>query len=143
MRFLLLLQVDIFSNDSQTVLMFAAQGGHTKLAKQLIDLGCPVDARDVHGSSPLCYATRYCHTTTAQLLLSEGCDVNVQADFGWTPLMYVAQSGDVALCRALIESGCDLHASNDVGATALSIAQSLQQEKVVQVINTALELGGL
>ena len=61
---------DIMVTDfsGRTVLMFAAQNGDTELARQLIELGAPVNAVDKHGRCALDFAKACRHTGCVELL---------------------------------------------------------------------------
>ena len=63
---------DIMVTDfsGRTVLMFAAQNGDAKLARQLIELGAPVNAVDKLGRRALDFA-KACRNTECVALLSE------------------------------------------------------------------------
>ena len=61
-------------NKGSTVLMYAAQNGHTEIAKLLLSAGADINVRDNYGFTSLIYAAYYGHTEIAKLLIDAGAD---------------------------------------------------------------------
>lgn len=57
----------------------AALTGDVELMEMLIDNGADVDARDVHGYTPLLLAIQEGNTDIAKTLIANGADVNARA----------------------------------------------------------------
>jgi len=57
----------------------AAVAGDVELVEMLIENGADVDARDVHGYTPLILAIQAGHTDIAKVLVTHGADVNARA----------------------------------------------------------------
>eukprot|EP00919_Chromeraceae_sp_WS-2016_P035372 GHVR01083798.1.p1 GENE.GHVR01083798.1~~GHVR01083798.1.p1 ORF type:complete len:108 (-),score=7.71 GHVR01083798.1:148-471(-) len=60
-----------------TPLIRASEGGHTDIARLLIDKGADVNSEDNNGT-PLICASKGGHTDIARLLIDKGVDVNTE-----------------------------------------------------------------
>ncbi len=88
---------------NETALHFAAAGGHSAVARLLLDRGAAVNSTTVGGETPLHWATRGGHVDCVQLLLERGADVVAANTTGDTPLRYAAQDGHAACVELLLE----------------------------------------
>jgi len=68
----------------RTPLHWCADGGHAKIALQLIVLGASVDARDESGQTPLHYATICESADVCKLLMRSGADIAIADEAGET-----------------------------------------------------------
>jgi hypothetical protein len=83
--------VDFADSSGETALMHACKGGHTAVAKHLIDAGCNIDA------------------------------VSSSESDEWTALMYACYFGATDIVTLLATSGVDAAKTNAKGQTALSL----------------------
>ena len=68
-------------------LIYAAENGHTEIAKLLIEAGTDVNAQSHEGYTALMLASGKSHTEIVKLLIEAGVEVNVQNKFGETALI--------------------------------------------------------
>lgn len=71
-------------DDGQPLLIRAAQNGHIRVMKLLLDRGADVNIRDDKGLTALFVAASLSDPKMVQLLLSKGADVNIKTDDGFT-----------------------------------------------------------
>ena len=95
--------------------------------------GAEVNARTVHGITPLHSAAGISPLVVIELLLGAGALVNVQDKYGWTPLHNAAQiNNDPAVIRALVSAGAEVDAQDESGWTPLHwAAQSTDNPAIV------------
>jgi ankyrin repeat protein len=98
----------------------AAYGGDIEVVKEFLAAGTDVNAKTMHGGTPLRDART---KEIAELLIAKGADVNVKDKRGFTPLHYKARGGRNEIAELLISKGADVNAKNDEGKTALDEAK--------------------
>ena len=98
-----------------------AEKGHLDVARDLIEAGADVNAKDNNGLTPLCFCAAKGHLDVARALIEAGADVNAKKDNGVTPLHMCAYYGHLEVSRALIEKGADVNAKEDDGVTPLYV----------------------
>lgn len=69
-----------------TALLYATRDGHTNVARQLLDAGADIEARNANDTTPLTLAIMNANTELALLLVERGADVNSMDWYGQTPL---------------------------------------------------------
>ncbi|KDQ05848.1 hypothetical protein BOTBODRAFT_39942 [Botryobasidium botryosum FD-172 SS1] len=112
---------DIEKRDSlgRTKLHHAIRVKDLQLAKQLVEQGADVRARDGHGSEPLHFLARletdYLDILSPspfaeiiQVLLSAGAELNAQGQRGLPPLYHAYQQNSSLIFRLLVDAGADL-----------------------------------
>uniref|UniRef100_A0A8C1MQ47 Ankyrin repeat and sterile alpha motif domain containing 6 n=1 Tax=Cyprinus carpio TaxID=7962 RepID=A0A8C1MQ47_CYPCA len=142
-----------------SVLTMAVRGGHTHVAKLLLENGAFVDDFDhlavaegnasgnnnVHGDNgktfleitPLLAAAQHGHEAVVRLLLEWGADVNFcQKSTGWSALMLAAAGGTVSVTQQLVERGADADHLNVLGKTAFEVALQLQHKEVKNYLDS-------
>ncbi|RYP76681.1 hypothetical protein DL771_001603 [Monosporascus sp. 5C6A] len=90
--------------DSETLLRWAAKGGHEAVVQQLLETGADVYARDKDGRTALSYAAERGHEAVVQQLLETGADVHARDKDGRTALSYAAERGHEAVMQLLFKS---------------------------------------
>ena len=98
----------------------AAYGGDIEAVKEFLAAGTDVNAKTMHGGTPLRNAKT---KEIAELLIAKGADVNVKDKRGFTPLHYAAWGGRNEIAELLISKGADVNAKNDEGKTPLDRAK--------------------
>jgi ankyrin repeat protein len=87
----------------------AAEAGDVPLVQDLLDSGCPVNAFDELGKTPLHYAVLGEHLAVVDCLLRRGADINARDErvIGDTPLGEAASTCTLRMARHLVEAGAD------------------------------------
>jgi ankyrin repeat protein len=120
-----------------TTLMMAAHAGDLELARDLLDRGSPLEARDEDGYTALMYAANAGREDAAGLLVDAGSDPNARDNDDSTPLMFASQHGRTELVRALLEHGADASIRGSHGLTALGFARQNGHEETAAVLEAA------
>ena len=97
------------------VLHWAAENGLTEIARQLLDQGSDVNARDNFSNTPLHLAARL--PEMLELLLSRGAQPGARNAFGNTPLHLAV--GNRRAVELLLAAGADARARNLFDKTPL------------------------
>lgn len=92
-----------------TPLHLAAQKGHLKIAKYLIEHGANSEARAKENQTPLYSAASEGNLGIVKLLIERGVKVDPKASRGFTPLVVAAAGGRAQIVEELIKSGADLN----------------------------------
>jgi ankyrin repeat protein len=87
----------------------AADAGDLPAVQELLGGGCPVNAFDELGKTPLHYAVLGEHFAVVDYLLRKGADINAHDEqkIGDTPLGEAAGTCSLQMARLLVESGAD------------------------------------
>ena len=85
----------------------AAKAGDLTVAKQLLDQGASVSARNRFGNTAFIYAARHGHIALAKLLLERGSDINQQNVNQETALFGAVENEQVKMVDWLIGMGSD------------------------------------
>jgi len=109
--------------------------GHTDTTKSPIAEGKVINARNIHGQTPLHLAAEKGNCDVVQLLLESGAEENaVAADSGCTSLHYAASLGHVDLCELLVRYGADSDVQNSRLETPLHLAVARGHTEVVALL---------
>ena len=100
-------------------LMVATQGNHIELAKELIEAGADVNARDELQGTPYLYAGAEGRTEILKLTLAHGADLKSVNRFEGTALIPAAEKGHLENVRVLLKTDIDINHVNRPGWTAL------------------------
>jgi len=115
-------RLEDFADPRFTGLHVAAAEGRVKITEALLDLGAPVDARDLDGWTALMIASGRGHTEVVGQLLDKGADVNANNEDGRTALIDASSKGRTEVVRQLLDKGADVNAQDKDGQTALMCA---------------------
>ncbi|RYP23458.1 hypothetical protein DL767_008815 [Monosporascus sp. MG133] len=110
--------------DGETLLRWAAKGGHEAVVQQLLETGADVHARDKDARTALSYAAERGHEAVVQLLLKSG-----QMSLRWA-----VETGDVEVVKLLLDRGADVAVANKDGWTPLIAASSKGHVDVVRLL---------
>jgi uncharacterized protein len=106
-------------------------------AKQLIEDGADIEAKDEHGMTALIIACSKGNLDIARLLIEKGAKVNSTGADGTTPLMATAGSGivySVEIAKLLLEKGAEVAAQNKDGKTAMNVAGAKGDKKLADLL---------
>ena len=90
----------------RTPLMLAAEQGHIKVTKALIEAGADIQVVNRVGFTALIIVAKSSHTAVAKLLIDKGADVNAKCE-GETVLSIAAHHLNLELVNYLISNGAD------------------------------------
>jgi ankyrin repeat protein len=77
-------------------------------------------------------------TEIVKLLIDNGADVNAIRDWdGRSALIWAASHGRTDIVKLLIDNGADVNAKNNKGETALKIATTKNNTKIVDMLKAA------
>jgi uncharacterized protein len=123
----------------------AAQANRVEEARELIEQGADVNAKDGTQQTALHYAAGEgtADPATIELLLDEGARVDALDAQGNTPLIRAARRGYPELVRPLVEAGADVDHVNRLGWTALleSVIFGDGSEPYAQTVRVLVEAG--
>jgi ankyrin repeat protein len=144
--------------EADLALLNANREGNIEAAKQAIDDGADVNAKDEFGWTPLHYATANGHKEVTELLIAKGADVNVKDGDGETPLdqaegetadllrkhggksgaedsIYVAaRVGNIEAVKQHLAAGADVNAMNRGGVTPLLMAADKGHKEIAELL---------
>jgi Ankyrin repeats (3 copies)/Ankyrin repeats (many copies) len=118
-------------------LHLAAEIGDVEVIRKIIEYGVDINAKDLHGCTPLHVASDRSHhkdSSVHRFLLEHGADVNARRVDGSTPLHNASQTGVLEVVRLLLEQGADVKAEDNHGATALQVAETYESEEVKKLL---------
>lgn len=109
----------------------AAEAGDLDLVRELLGQGCPINAFDEVGNTPLHYAVLGEHVTVIDVLLRSGADVNAHDErvIGNTPLGEAVSTCSLRVARLLVEAGADPTIPGWMQLTALDRAKRRRHEE--------------
>ena len=124
----------------QTPLLRAADAGHTKSVRMLLDRGANVKHADDEGRTALSLAAVRGHKVVAKLLLKNGTEMNAQDKKGNTALALAAGKNHDAVVRFLLESGADADLADEDEETPFEKARDRHLDQIVDVFKEVLKL---
>lgn len=121
-------EIDAVFPSGRTALHDAAEKGRIILLKLLIDNNAEIDTQDAAGRSPLDLAVLNGRTQAAEILIEAGASYDPSMQ-----LLMAAKHGveDRDVVRFLKSHGANLDTTDDQGNTALMIATSLNNHRLV------------
>ena len=134
------IQLDIPDKLGKTPLLRAADAGHTKCIRMLLDKGANVKCADEQGRTALSLAAVKGHKVVAKILLKNNAEINVQDKQGNTPLALAAEKNHDAVVRFLLESGADADLPDEDEETPFEKARDRHMDQIVGVFKEVLKL---
>jgi uncharacterized protein len=109
-------------------LLAAAYRNDVAAARDLIEAGADVDAKDSYDGTGLIRAAERVHSAIVERLLETGIDVDHVNRLGWTALLEAVVLGEggrahVRTVRQLVNAGADVGIADEDGVTALEHAR--------------------
>jgi hypothetical protein len=104
--------LEITSLHDETALLLAIAGGHTEIAKALLEAGCRAEP------SWVLQAAGQSEQSEQPPTVLGGRATQV----GWTPVMLACQTGNLAILGRLLDMGASTLPTSPMGKTALEIA---------------------
>ena len=119
-----------------TLLILAARGGHTEIAKRLIDRGADLDVQKTSdgGQTALMLAAWEGHIETVKFLIDRGADFDITDNYGMTALRRAANEGHTEIVKLLIDRGADCDIIDNYGMTALRRAIKEGHTEIVKLL---------
>lgn len=110
-----------------TALHFAATGGSTEIATDLLQLGAEVNAADACDETALHFAARAGHVSMCDLLLNKGASVNPLNEQDMTPLVVAGHARQEATCRFLVDHGANAGGMADEDLPLMVVGQVMRK----------------
>ncbi|KAJ5613660.1 C2H2 type zinc finger domain protein [Penicillium herquei] len=124
------------SRDQQACLIRAVCDGEVEEVNSLLQRGADPDLRDRWNVTPLFWAAFYGQSAVVELLIERNVDVNAANSDNRTPLFQASIRGLIEVAKLLIEKGADPQLQDRWGETALLWADRLQDDDILNVLNT-------
>ena len=134
------IEIDIPDKLGQTPLLRAADAGHTKCLRKLLNKGANVMHVDNEGRTALSLAAIQGHKVVAKLLLKNDAGINAQDKKGNTPLALAAEKNHDAVVSFLLESGADADLPDEDEETPFEKARDRHMDQIVEVFKEVLKL---
>jgi len=116
---------------------------NTEIIEYLLSKGANPNMKSDSGATPLMNNAKWGTKETVNLLLSAGANINEQDNIGNTPLIYAVNKNlsrdnnlRIDVVKLLIEKGANPNIQNKQGQTAFSIAASLGDNEVYQILQS-------
>jgi ankyrin repeat protein len=124
-----------------SILLDAVSGGNATVVQILAEAGADPNAVDDKGHTPLMRAAAEGKAETIPVLVQHGAKVDAANEspraYRETALMLAAHHGNPDAARALIDAGADINLRSSDDETALDIAESEGDWRVVEVLEAA------
>jgi ankyrin repeat protein len=113
---------DVVTSDSTeaSVLLVAAQAGHTQMVELLLSFGASLELPRKGGATPLFVACAKGHVGVVRVLLAAGADFCAEKSNGATPLIIAAQEGHIVCVQLLLQQLQQLQQLPGAGGTPRS-----------------------
>lgn len=119
-----------------TALMIASQVGNEKLVEYLIQNGADINLITNDGADAFIWAAQNGNVSCAALLLDAGADINHMDNDG-TALHNATREGKYDSVKFLLEKGIDYNLKNQKGETALDIAKTKDNKRIISLLQNA------
>ena len=134
------IELDVSDKIGQTPLLRAADAGHAKCIRMLLEKGANVKHADHKGRTALALASSKGHKVVAKLLLKNNAEINKQDGRGNTSLALAAEKGHDAVVRVLLESGADADLADEDEETPFEKARDRHMDEVARVFKEVLKV---
>ena len=121
-------------SEGKTLLCLAAEHGHERMVKLLLDKGADVNAQDGEYGNALRAASARGHETVVKLLLDRNANVNAQGRRYGNALQQASAKGHKAVVKLLLDRGADVNAQGRRYDNALQAASAGGYEAVVKLL---------
>jgi len=108
--------------DCCNTLFSAAENGHLKCMKKLLDNDVDIESENGKGDTALVIATRHDQIECMGLLLDRNADIEKDDISGGTPLIIASRRGKIEMLRLLLDRNANIESKDNNGATALIVA---------------------
>ena len=136
--------VNAENNRGQALFDGVFKGGYNPeefiIARDLLDRGADVNARDKDHDTPLLLASHSLYPKSVQVLLDHGADIHARGNRGQTPLHLVIKSGyysdefGFGIAQLLLERGMDVNVQDKDLETPLHLASYHLRLKLVRLL---------
>ncbi len=135
--------IDVRNARGQTALLVSVWNNDVETARQLIEAGADVNAKDDIEDSPYLLAGARGQLEILKVILCNGADLKSTNRYGGTALIPAAERGYVETVGLLLGAGVDPDHINNLGWTALFEAIILgdNSDQHYQIIRMLLEAG--
>ncbi|PON29559.1 hypothetical protein TGAM01_v201808 [Trichoderma gamsii] len=114
-----------------TILHYAAKHGRLEMVQLLLDRGADLNARDLHGSTPLYHSVEL---DVARLFLDRGADIETKHREEVTSLIKAAKLGNTEMIKLLLDRRANIEARDCHGQTPLNAATRRGQTDVIKLL---------
>eukprot|EP00124_Ichthyophonus_hoferi_P006080 Ihof_evm1s1184 gene=Ihof_evmTU1s1184 len=116
-------------------LHLAVCAGNLEVVSYLVEKGADINARDIHGYTPVIFAAKFGHVLVLHYLIQSGCDLYLEDEDGATALAWAADKGQGQSVRYLVEvCKMNINLVDREGMTALHWAAFKNRIEVVQIL---------
>jgi hypothetical protein len=122
------------SPDGSTVLHASALQGHKKCAQVLIEHKADLEARNMHGHSPIMLASGKGHLECMKVLIEARADVGVVGNYGGQATHLASSDGHLQCLQLLISEGADVNAQTKIGSPPVMFACDQDRLACVQLL---------
>uniref|UniRef100_A0A1I8GM34 ANK_REP_REGION domain-containing protein n=1 Tax=Macrostomum lignano TaxID=282301 RepID=A0A1I8GM34_9PLAT len=126
--------------DGSTPLLIAAQTGHARVVRCLLDAGADPNRQRNDGSSPLLMAAQYGQQRVLEMLLQAGADLHLPNIFGSAALFAACWWNHFTAIRRLLQVGADVNLKTNSKWTPLHKAA---QKGYLELVSFLIESGAL
>ena len=133
------IDVNYYSEDSMSLLMYASNMGYKDICVILIDKGADVDFQGKGDWTALMIASSKGHKDMVTLLMEKGAKVNILNKEGVSALILALLSDNPEIAKILIENGADADIQTINGTTSLMLATSLGYADIVKLLEKILK----
>ena len=124
--------IDTKDDEGNSLLHWAAEGGHVTTMRLLTRRGCNVDSVDGRGLTPLHWAAAMGQTKAVRELIRKGATKSMVAGVYGPPLHLAAFRGHVEAVETMLAEGCPFDAVDNDGQTVLHWAAKGGHVEVVR-----------
>lgn len=135
--------LDRKDGQGQTALLLAVAGGHTRVAKALIEAGADINAVAANMDTPWLLAGASGHAEILKLMIGRGPNLALRNRFGGNALIPACERGHVEAAGVLLTTKIDVDHVNNLGWTCLLeiVVLGNGSARHVQVTRLVLEAG--